>query len=46
VLELATHAASLEDAFLELTEGAEEYQSHTNAKADKADKTGKTGAEV
>jgi ABC-2 type transport system ATP-binding protein len=43
VLELATHAASLEDAFLELTEGAEEYQSHTNAKADK---TGKTGAEV
>ena len=29
VLELANHAASLEDAFLELTEGSEEYQAHT-----------------
>ncbi len=28
VLELANHAASLEDAFLELTEGSEEYQAH------------------
>ncbi len=28
VLELANHAASLEDAFLELTEGTEEYQAH------------------
>ena len=28
VLELANHAASLEDVFLQLTEGAEEYQSH------------------
>lgn len=29
VLELANHNASLEDAFLELTEGSEEYQAHT-----------------
>jgi ABC-2 type transport system ATP-binding protein len=29
VLELAAHAASLEQAFLELTEGAAEYQAHT-----------------
>lgn len=29
VLELANHAASLEDVFLELTEGSEEYQAHT-----------------
>ncbi|HKR82405.1 MAG TPA: ATP-binding cassette domain-containing protein [Candidatus Saccharimonadales bacterium] len=28
VLELANHAASLEEAFLELTEGSEEYQAH------------------
>jgi ABC-2 type transport system ATP-binding protein len=28
VLELAPHKASLEEAFLELTEGAEEYRSH------------------
>ncbi|HSX07274.1 MAG TPA: ATP-binding cassette domain-containing protein [Candidatus Saccharimonadales bacterium] len=28
VLELANHAASLEDVFLELTEGSEEYQAH------------------
>jgi ABC-2 type transport system ATP-binding protein len=29
ILELAAHAASLEEAFLELTEGAAEYQAHT-----------------
>ena len=34
VLELANRAASLEDAFLELTEGSEEYQAHA-AKGDK-----------
>jgi ABC-2 type transport system ATP-binding protein len=28
VLELATHTASLEDVFLELTEGSEEYKAH------------------
>ncbi len=28
VLELAVHSASLEDIFLELTEGSEEYQAH------------------
>ncbi len=28
ILELANHAASLEQAFLELTEGSEEYQAH------------------
>lgn len=28
VLELANHTASLEDAFLELTEGSEEYKAH------------------
>jgi len=32
VLELANHAASLEEAFLELTEGSEEYQAHVDAK--------------
>lgn len=30
VLELANHNASLEDVFLQLTEGAEEYKTHTN----------------
>lgn len=34
ILELANHAASLEDAFLELTAGAQEYQSHTGKKGD------------
>lgn len=34
VLELANHAASLEDAFLELTAGAQEYQSQTGKKGD------------
>jgi ABC-2 type transport system ATP-binding protein len=29
VLELASHSASLEQAFLELTEGAAEYEAHT-----------------
>jgi ABC-2 type transport system ATP-binding protein len=29
ILELANHNASLEEAFLELTEGAEEYRTHT-----------------
>jgi len=32
ILELANHAASLEQAFLELTEGTEEYQAHISAK--------------
>lgn len=35
ILELANHAASLEDAFLELTEGSEEYQAHTGKKGAK-----------
>ena len=34
ILELANHAASLEDAFLELTAGAQEYQSHVGKKGD------------
>lgn len=34
ILELANRAASLEDAFLELTAGAQEYQSHTSKKGD------------
>ncbi len=34
ILELANHAASLEDAFLELTAGAQEYQSHSPKKGD------------
>jgi ABC-2 type transport system ATP-binding protein len=36
ILELANHAASLEDAFLELTEGSEEYQAHTGKKGAKS----------
>jgi ABC-2 type transport system ATP-binding protein len=32
VLELATHTASLEDVFLDLTEGSEEYQAKTETK--------------
>ncbi len=32
VLELTNHAASLEEAFLELTEGAQEYRAHDDAK--------------
>lgn len=32
LLELANHRASLEEAFLELTAGAEEYQAHTTGK--------------
>ncbi len=35
ILELASHAASLEDVFLELTEGTEEYQAKTG-KAEKS----------
>jgi ABC-2 type transport system ATP-binding protein len=35
VLELANRAASLEEAFLELTEGSEEYQAHTGKKGGK-----------
>jgi ABC-2 type transport system ATP-binding protein len=34
ILELSNHAASLEDAFLELTADAQEYQSHTAKKGD------------
>jgi ABC-2 type transport system ATP-binding protein len=32
VLELAKHNASLEEVFLELTEGAQEYQTHDKGK--------------
>jgi ABC-2 type transport system ATP-binding protein len=38
VLELAPKSASLEEAFLELTAGAQEYQSHTTKTAAKEDK--------
>lgn len=38
ILELAPHAASLEEAFLELTEGTEEYQAHADTKAKKGGK--------
>lgn len=38
ILELANKSASLEEVFLELTEGAEEYKTHSNSGAKKGDK--------